>query len=296
MLVISCCNKLQVFALPEDMARGGLRGPERELVHVRTLGGVAPIKFQFFHGSGYMAFTDGIGTTSETISRRLLLVTDAGQAAVHVIDVVSGSHVGYVIAPGTYARPRGVATRKSLAAISTWEEDPAVRVFEASSGSDDDCTWTAVRLITGYFDWPHGLRFTGDGLRLAVAGCYRERVSIFSAKDGSFLHHRAYAANPLDVEECDSGGAGWVMCDARSRGLVAIADTDTDTPARTWTFDFGVRSLALVPGVGLVVRLDTGVQFLATPDAIAMASMSLHKVAWMVAAWRGRKFLSGNVI
>jgi hypothetical protein len=40
------------------------------------------------------------------------------------------------------------------------------------------------------------------------------------------------------------------------------------------------------PGLGLVVRHDTGVQFFATPDAVAMASMSLWKVAWMTAVCR----------
>jgi hypothetical protein len=38
LLVISSCDKLHVFVLPDDIARGGQRGPVRELVHVRTLG------------------------------------------------------------------------------------------------------------------------------------------------------------------------------------------------------------------------------------------------------------------
>ena len=52
-------------------------------------------------------------------------------------------------------------------------------------------------------------------------------------------------------------------------------------------------ALALVPGLGLVVRdiADGGrVQVFATPDAIAMASMSALRVAWMVAVARGRVF------
>ncbi len=49
-------------------------------------------------------------------------------------------------------------------------------------------------------------------------------------------------------------------------------------------------ALALVPGLGLVVRdIASGglVQVFATPDAIAMASMSVPRVAWMVAVTRG---------
>jgi hypothetical protein len=52
----------------------------------------------------------------------------------------------------------------------------------------------------------------------------------------------------------------------------------------------GTSALALMPGGGLVVREfgnDGRVQFFATPDAIAMASMSAVRVAWMVAVARG---------
>ena len=56
--------------------------------------------------SGWMAFT-GPATSP------LLLVTDAGHDAVHVIDVVGRVRAGYVAAPGTIAGPRGVAARGS---------------------------------------------------------------------------------------------------------------------------------------------------------------------------------------
>jgi hypothetical protein len=161
LLVISSSGKLQVFALPEDIARD--YGVPRELVHVRTLGGVAPMEFGFYNNSGYMAFTDGCG---EAIFNRLLLVTDTGRGvsdAVHVVDVVRGTHLGYVAAPGTIMSPRGSATRKSLAAVSCWESEPGndvVRVFECNCG-----TWTAVRTIAVAAT---GLRFTADGLGLVV--------------------------------------------------------------------------------------------------------------------------------
>jgi hypothetical protein len=62
LLVVSCLDELQVFALPEDIARGGVKGPERELVHVRTLGGAAPMDFKFgnfFWGeTGYRGYAN----------------------------------------------------------------------------------------------------------------------------------------------------------------------------------------------------------------------------------------------
>ena len=45
-------------------------------------------------------------------------------------------------------------------------------------------------------------------------------------------------------------------------------------------------ALALVPGLGLVVR-DNRVHVFATPDVIAMAAMSACRVAWMVGVVRG---------
>jgi len=280
MLVVSCCRKLQVFALPEDIASG----TPWELVHVRTLGGVAPMEFQFsVSDTGCVAFTDGCGA-------RLLLVTDVSLdkvGAVHVVDVVRGTHVGYVAAPGTIMYPGGVATgRGDAAAVLCWEGGaPVVRVFEGSGA-----TWTAVRVITGGggFDWPYGLRFTADGLRLAVADFGHQRLCIFCAQDGTFLRDITLlpyepAVFPSDVEEC---GAEWVMC--HPGGLVAVADNANDpgTVARRYTV-FNCLALALVPGLGLVVRHETGVQFFATPDAVAMAAMSSCKVAWMAAVCRG---------
>ncbi len=49
-------------------------------------------------------------------------------------------------------------------------------------------------------------------------------------------------------------------------------------------------ALALVPGLGLVVReFGSGgrLQLFATPDGIAMASMSPHRIGWMAAVVRG---------
>ena len=287
LLVISSSSKLHVFALPEDIIARSDLGTPWELAHVRTLGGVAPMEFGFCNGSGHMAFTDGC--CGEATTTPLVLVTETGKSgrgtsAVHVIDVVRGTHVGYVAAPGTIILPFGVAARKSLAAISCWKDVHTVRVFEGSSG-----TWTAVRKIAAD---ALGLRFTADGLGLVVADYFNGRVSIFCAKDGSFLRHIALLpadVYPRDVEQCviDDGSTGWVIC--HSSGLLAVADTDAGTVvAKRRDVGFYPLALAVVPGLGLLVlRHDTGVHFLATPDAVAMAAMSACKVAWMVSVCRG---------
>ncbi len=155
-----------------------------------------------------MAFTKGGATFSR---RHLLLVADGGKSdrndrgAVHVIDVVRGTHVGYVAAPGAITRPKAVATRESLAAVCCAQAGtyvPLVRVFEGSSGVDDDCTWTPVRVIAAAAAL--SLRFTADGSRLVVLWD-NWRVSMFSAKEGSFLRRMALPpdVDPIHIEECD---------------------------------------------------------------------------------------------
>jgi hypothetical protein len=83
------------------------------------------MQFQFFDGygdSGYLAFTP-----SGSGDYPLLLVTDAGHNAVHVIDVVQKTHQGYVAAPGAIAGPRSVAASGAagaspLVAASAWKK------------------------------------------------------------------------------------------------------------------------------------------------------------------------------
>jgi hypothetical protein len=268
------------------------------------------MRFKFLdkarYSSGVMAFTG-------PASSRLLLLTDAGHNAVHVIDVVIRVHVGYVAAPGTIAGPRGVAARGSLAAVSAWGDpdrgDHVVWLFEGSGDS-----WSAMSVVAdgfgrpgnsdGQLKRPFGLRFTGDGTGLAVADAGNRRVSLFRVEDESFVRHMATGLEtPCDVEECEGG---WlVACKFSHRiefvggGVGGVGGVGSGA----WAHLGGTRgqgcgdgdftcpsTLVLVPGLGLVVREDSGsgrLQLFATPDAIAMASMSPHRVAWMVAVARG---------
>jgi hypothetical protein len=109
----------QVPSMPSALAGHGL-------VPMCTLGGAGsppPMQFSFPEGSGNLrlAFTAPVlGSTS----RPLLLATDAGADAVHIVDVVGRSHVGYVAPPGSIAGPRGVAASGAspqLVAVSAWK-------------------------------------------------------------------------------------------------------------------------------------------------------------------------------
>ncbi len=78
-----------------------------------------------------------------------------------------------------------------------------------------------------------------------------------------------------------SVGSGGDSGEGRARlGKMGSGDGDFALPC----------ALALVPGLGLVVRENGNggrLQVFATPDAVAMASMSAPRVAWMVAVVRG---------
>jgi hypothetical protein len=104
---------------------------------------------------------------------------------------------------------------------------------------------------------------------------------------------------PVDVEEVEGG---WLMACAGSDTVEFVSDDVGGVdgggrlslgkagggPGRGDGEFTGPTALAIVPGLGLVVRewVNERLQVFATPDAIAMAAMSHMRVAWMVAAAR----------
>jgi hypothetical protein len=265
-----------------------------------TLGGSFPpahVQFRFSADddfSGCLAFAGSVGDSAA----RHLLVTDAGSDAVHVIDVRARRCVGYLAAPGSLTGPRGVAARGTMAAVSTWTHahlgDHVVCLFERTGSVG----WRRVRVVAGGFgypggvdgqlDRPCGLRLTADGTGLAIVDSGNKRVSLFRVQDGSFAQHVVSGIlGPMhDVEECEGG---WLvtstfiehMSGGRGVGRVMLDS------ARTISYP---TALAIVPGLGLVAR-EYGtlgrLRFFATPDTLAIASMSAHRLGWMVGVARG---------
>jgi hypothetical protein len=300
-------------------ARGASPGGGGGLPLVCTLGGAgsaAPMQFKFTgKDTGYLAFTPATTTTSgssSTSARPLLLVTDHGHDAVHLVDVVGQTHAGYLAPPASIAGPRGVAASGTspLVAVSAWKDngsgDHVVVVYRSSHGG---AVWETVRVIggglggpgraDGQLNRPWGLRFSGDGCGICVADFGNGRASVLRVGDGGFVRHIATGLRcPMDVEEVEGGwlvacyylhrvelvcvgdggfGGGWPSV-GKAGGRPGIRDEEFGSPT----------ALAVVSALGLVVREygNRRLQVFATPDAIAMAAMSPDRVAWMTAVAR----------
>jgi hypothetical protein len=101
-------------------------------------------------------------------------------------------------------------------------------------------------------------------------------------------------ACPYSIEfvtgDVDGGGAGRVKLGKRGRGDGGGACRPRLGKYGSGDGEFkGTSALALVPGLGLVVResLNGRLQVFTVYDGVAMASMSASRVAWMVAVARG---------
>jgi hypothetical protein len=119
------------------------------------------------------------------------------------------------------------------------------------------------------------------------------------AKRGGGVGKVVLGGRDLDIES-DGEVEGWLICsdvsessddseDAEDEG----ADNDEeggDEGERLQGVELPFpTTLALVPGLGLVVREDdnSNLQFFATPDIMAMTSMSACRVGWLSAVARG---------
>jgi hypothetical protein len=156
---------------------------------------------------------------------------------------------------------------------------------------------------------PLGLRFSRDGYALCVADRGNNRASVFRVGDGGFVRHVAMGLSlPFDVEEVEGG---WLAACSGSHSVELVGRCTVDAGggrpslgkagclpgAADGEFDFPV-ALAVVPGLGLVVREHDGcrLQVFATPDTIAMATMSPVRVSWMTGVARASRCASLSIL
>jgi len=307
-----CGHGLAVSERRRLIVTSAIRGPSDLDFYILSEGGwtITPAGTlsdpQFWFGeadlSGGLAFA-GEDEEDAGASSALLLVADACHSSVHIVDAVERRHVGFVGGAGATVGARRVAAKGALVAVSCLldcDGSPAVRAFRGRG-----CAWAPLWTVDGRVGGtmpdgklllPAGLRFTPDGTGLVVVDSYGGRVLRFRVADGTF--ERTVVADlwsgicgVRDLEECTIGGKdGWLLL--HERYLSVARDTGGILgPELRWFSDRLVRSHPVtavrIPGIGLAVREFNTLIVLATTDAIAMARMSVARVAWMTACVRG---------
>jgi hypothetical protein len=247
------------------------------------------MQFKFFDcggPSGWMTFTDSSGVP-------LLLVTDAGHDAVHMIDVKRGKHAGFLVPPGAIAGPRGVATRAQLVAVSSWKphqapwDDPDMvkdlHIVQIFACSRPGRSYYLLRKIVAGLLWrPLGLRFSRNGHSLAVADGFG-RLCLFNMTCEHRWGCASFNCRPRDVEEVHDG---WLV--ATDSGVVKVCKHTLVAEHVLTGLDLSSRALTFIPHVGLVVREDFGlrVTIYSATDFVTMSGMAECRVAWIVAVVR----------
>jgi hypothetical protein len=241
--------------------------------------------------SGRMAFLTHVPVGTPP----LLLVTDAGNNCVHIVDVCAKGiprtyfdhrkdetrHKGYIGRRGSISAPRGVAVRQRTVAVTSWTASSHVVVVH-----EGDCTglsWTQTRVIgdgSGLMCFPEGLRFTQDGQFLVVAD-RGTNVRLISVEAGEFVG--VLGPSLLSAHDVEEYAGGWVI-----DGRMVLAHVTTDGRTSFLKSPGSHASLASAPGLGVFVRTYYDIKLYCTEDDIAMAAMSEARVAWMTAAARAR--------
>jgi len=95
---------------------------------------------------------------------------------------------------------------------------------------------------------------------------------------------------PADVEDC--GDNGWAVVDWRGHRILFVGGASDQGFLGAFGNGHGgliwPSAVAFVPGLGLIVREHGNgrVQLFATPDAVAMAAMSVMRTTWMATVLR----------
>ena len=225
-------------------------GPDNRLTPAGTLGraGVGPLQFHFSHrdkltftaasagsaaGAGAGALTGCEPSATTACAARsgprpptpTLLVTEFKNDRVQEVDVVAGTHVGFLYAPGLIDGPRGVAASHRHIAVTNQPRggDPRVHLFDASTRTR---LWT-VPMATGT---PEGVCFSGGGSYVVVADRLGRRLVVMATDCGSVVGAvHTGDVHPEDVRECDGG---WLVSTGDLHTLVRVSAEDIGRNSR----------------------------------------------------------------
>jgi hypothetical protein len=284
-------NKLEMYSIPKLGLGATKTGGGHLVASLGGPGALPPFLFKFAEAgslptevfpSGMMAMPDSQGD--------VVFLTDAGNGAVHIIDIRHGSHRGYVAAPETIAWPVGIAVSGGgcLVAVSAWSahhRDDRIVLLRSTCCGDhwDDHVWCQERVVRDVaLAWPVGLRFSVDSKSLVVACPSGDRcLTLISVEAGVFEGHlkSGLCNGPTDVQQYDEGC--WVI------GGVGFWKEDEGEVIQCFHADlFDAVTIAHVPGWGVACRGFHEINFFCRIDEINKASRSEERVAWMAVTTR----------
>jgi hypothetical protein len=296
---MAACASLGVLALSDEPNRTVgvfVLCDEGVLRRQRVLGG-GPPPFEFgvdaevdmncFH----LAFT--VPTTSD--AQALLLVSDPGQATVHIVDVVANRHLGYLGVHGALDDAGGVACARGRAAVACGKQ---LHMFKGD-GTTWSPLWTREHEAS---DWRTLVRFSHDGTEALVFSSQEQLPAVvaYDVGTGALLSRTvptAYLLHSRGFDVCDCGG--WLFLTAGDDRVLYVAEPKGPTPVKVELLRSSSKlgALAMVPGAGVVARprgtvfnrgqIMEKVLIRETPTMRAQAAMSDLRVAWIVAVARG---------
>jgi hypothetical protein len=287
-----CVHLVDVFDLdPKELVIGG--GLQKRC----TLGcpGSCYMGFRFENSRGRMAFTDA--TSTHTC---LLLLADA--TCVHIIDVLSKTHMGFLYPPEYIPYPSAIAAQAGYVAVTRGYELLRTRDVVLFVGSGP--SWVPHCIVASSLTQITGLSFASD--RKSIVMCeakffWFSRLSEFRVSDGCLLGSTDhFETSHQDVVECEEG---WLLACGGDEGGVWLYPRDRQGGCIKQVMAMkSAYSIAVVQGGCLCTGFQdkgsnhSGLYVLTSKDVIAMARMSLQRLGWLVAIvrsmlwWAKRKF------
>ncbi len=251
-----------------------------------------------FLDSGCLAFTKFfVGGTTQP----LLLVSDAGNGALHVLDVVGRTRAGYIAGPGTEPDIGFVAASDTAPLVAIGRRlSPTVTLFRGTGAKWEQHRRIWLRSSSS----TSGMRFTREGT-VCVTSYEGHTVSWVSLAGAAFprppnldeacsMQH-IDCRYPMDVQEVGGKrlflvatkfGVKSVCCGAKSvcwggvysRSSYFYSDVEFTCPCTT---------LAVEPELGLAIRSSDGHVYMCMfSDTAVLWTMSDTRVSWMVVVFR----------
>ena len=236
-------------------------------------------KWSFTGFSGRMAFT----TAPQA---QLLLVADLSNAAVHVLDPVSGEHKGFVATPGVLQNLRSIAAHGCLVAVGICDNGhcdreavDSVQLFKVCAGAGGcSLVWSPLRKINVGSAFPVALRWCRGGSQLAVGDTVLGCQMFFNPDNGDLVGFTVLGGRLCAFVE---HSAGWVVLNGGFNASLGYFINGLPS-GHSESCEDRLSSMDVVPGVGILAA-GKDVHMFVTGDVKAMACMSVVRTAWMVA-------------